>query len=68
MGGTGSKQEDQIITVQLEQAFGLKFNYVPFKGGGEVAVELVGKHINSSVNNPAEAVSHWKTGRCGRWR
>ena len=63
MGGTGTAQEDQIITVMLEQAFGLKFNYVPFKGGGTVAVELVGKHINSSVNNPAEAVSHWKAKR-----
>lgn len=62
MGGTGAKQEDQIITVLMEQAFGLKFNYVPFKGGGTVAVELVGKHINSSVNNPAEARSHWKNG------
>jgi tripartite-type tricarboxylate transporter receptor subunit TctC len=62
MGGTGAKQEDQIITVLMEQGFGLKFNYVPFKGGGTVAVELVGKHINSSVNNPAEAVSHWKKG------
>lgn len=63
MGGTGSKQEDQIITIQLEQAFGLKFAYVPFKGGGEVAVELVGKHVDSSVNNPSEAVSHWKAGK-----
>jgi tripartite-type tricarboxylate transporter receptor subunit TctC len=36
---------------------------VPFKGGGEVAVELVGKHVDSTVNNPAEAVSHWKAGR-----
>jgi putative tricarboxylic transport membrane protein len=60
MGGTGTKQEDQIITVQLEQAFGLKWAYVPFKGGGEVAVELVGKHVDSTVNNPAEAVSHWR--------
>ncbi len=63
MGGTGSAQEDQIITVMLEQNFGVKFSYVPFKGGGDVAVELVGKHINSSVNNPAEAVSHWKAKR-----
>ena len=63
MGGTGSKQEDQIITVMFEQAFGVKFSYVPFKGGGDVAVELVGKHVNSTVNNPAEAVSHWKAGR-----
>jgi tripartite-type tricarboxylate transporter receptor subunit TctC len=63
MGGTGTAQEDQIITVQMEQAFGVKFGYVPFKGGGAVAVELVGKHVNSTVNNPAEAVSHWKAKR-----
>ena len=63
MGGTGTAQEDQIITIMMEQAFGVKFTYVPFKGGGDVAVQLVGKHINSSVNNPAEAVSHWKAGR-----
>ena len=63
MAGTGSKQEDQIITVLLEQKQGVKFTYVPFKGGGEVCVNLVGKHVDSTVNNPAECVSHWKAGR-----
>jgi putative tricarboxylic transport membrane protein len=63
MAGTGSKQEDQIITVLLEQAQGVKFTYVPFKGGGAVCVNLVGKHVDSTVNNPAECVSHWKAGR-----
>jgi tripartite-type tricarboxylate transporter receptor subunit TctC len=63
MGGTGSKQEDQIITVALEKVTApKKFTYVPYGGGGTVAVQLVGKHINSSVNNPIEAVSHWKAG------
>jgi len=63
MGGTGSKQEDQIITVALEkQTAPKKFTYVPYSGGGTVAVQLVGKHINSSVNNPIEAVSQWKAG------
>ena len=62
MGGTGSKQEDQIITVALEKATGTKFTYVPFKGGGDVAVQLVGKHIDSSVNNPIEAVAQWRAG------
>ena len=52
MGGTGSKQEDQIITVALEKATGTKITYVPYKGGGEVAVQLVGNHVDSSVNNP----------------
>jgi len=63
MGGTGAAQEDQIITIQVEQALGVKFTYVPFKGGGEVCVNLVGKHVDSTVNNPAECVSHWKGGR-----
>ena len=63
MGGTGSKQEDQIITVLLEQSQGVDFVYVPFKGGGEVCVNLVGKHIDSTVNNPIECVSHWKAKR-----
>ena len=62
MGGTGSKQEDQIITVALEKVTGKKFTYVPFKGGGAVAVQLVGKHVNSTVNNPIEAVAQWRAG------
>jgi tripartite-type tricarboxylate transporter receptor subunit TctC len=62
MGGTGSKQEDQILTVGLEKATGTKFIYVPFKGGGEVAVQLVGKHLDSTVNNPIEAVAQWRAG------
>jgi tripartite-type tricarboxylate transporter receptor subunit TctC len=62
MGGTGSKQEDQIITAEIEQKTGAKFTYIPYKGGGTVAVQLVGNHINSSVNNPIEQVAHWKAG------
>ena len=63
MGGTGSRQEDQIITVAIEKSAGVKFTYVPFKGGGDVAVQLVGKHVDSSVNNPIEAVAQWRGGK-----
>ena len=63
MAGTGSKQEDQIITVALEKAVGKKLTYVPFKGGGDVAVQLVGKHVDSTVNNPIEAIAHWRSRR-----
>jgi tripartite-type tricarboxylate transporter receptor subunit TctC len=63
MGGTGSKQEDQIITVMIEKAAGRKITYIPFKGGGDVAVQLVGNHIGSTVNNPIEAESHWRAGK-----
>jgi tripartite-type tricarboxylate transporter receptor subunit TctC len=63
MGGTGSKQEDQIVTAAIEKAGKVKFTYIPFKGGGAVATQLVGKHINSSVNNPIEAVAQWRAGK-----
>jgi putative tricarboxylic transport membrane protein len=63
MAGTGSKQEDQIITVAVEQKTGTKFTYIPYKGGGDVAVQLVGKHVDSTVNNPIEAVAHWRGGK-----
>jgi len=63
MAGTGSKQEDQIITVAIEQQTGAKFIYIPFKGGGDVAVQLVGKHADSTVNNPIEAVAQWRGGK-----
>lgn len=63
MAGTGSKQEDQIITVALEKAAGRKMTYIPFKGGGDVAVQLVGKHVDSTVNNPIEAIAHWRGGK-----
>jgi tripartite-type tricarboxylate transporter receptor subunit TctC len=49
--------------VAIEKASGTKFTYVPFKGGGEVATQLVGKHVDSSVNNPIEAVAHWRSGK-----
>jgi len=62
MGGTGAKQEDQIITAAIEQGTGVKFTYIPFKGGGAVATQLVGGHVDSTVNNPIEAVAQWRAG------
>jgi tripartite-type tricarboxylate transporter receptor subunit TctC len=62
MAGTGSKQEDQIVTAAIEKAAGAKLTYVPFKGGGDVAVQLVGAHVDSTVNNPIEAAAQWRAG------
>ncbi|HSR56517.1 MAG TPA: tripartite tricarboxylate transporter substrate-binding protein, partial [Alphaproteobacteria bacterium] len=59
MGGTGKGQEDSLVTAMLEKKFGIKMTYVPFKGGGTVAKQLIGKHINSTVNNPSEQAGFW---------
>jgi tripartite-type tricarboxylate transporter receptor subunit TctC len=59
MGGTGKGAEDSLVTGMLERKFGLKMTYVPFKGGGTVAKQLIGKHIDSTVNNPSEQAGFW---------
>ena len=63
MGGTGKGQEDSLVTGMLEKKFGIKMIYVPFKGGGTVAKNLIGKHINSTVNNPSEQAGFWEAGK-----
>ncbi|NQV99979.1 MAG: tripartite tricarboxylate transporter substrate binding protein [Rhodospirillales bacterium] len=63
MGGTGKGAEDSLVTAMLEKKFGIKMTYIPYKGGGTVAKELVGNQINSTVNNPSEQVGFWDAGR-----
>ncbi len=63
MGGTGKGQEDSLVTGMLERAYGLSMTYVPFKGGGTVAKNLIGKHINSTVNNPSEQIGFYQAGK-----
>ena len=63
LGGTGSKQEDQLITVLLETAGATKLTYVPLKGGGDVAKALAAGEVDLTVNNPIEAEKLWREGK-----
>jgi tripartite-type tricarboxylate transporter receptor subunit TctC len=63
VGGTGSGQEDSILTAMMEKEFGYKVTYIPFPGGGTVAKNLIGNHIDSTVNNPAEQNEFMRAGK-----
>jgi putative tricarboxylic transport membrane protein len=63
MGGTGSRREDQVLTVFMEKRTGAKFAYLPYKSGGEAATQLVGNHTASNVNNPSENLEVWRAGQ-----
>ena len=63
VGGTGSGQEDSILTAMMEAEFGYDVTYIPFPGGGTVAKNLIGKHIDSTVNNPAEQNEFYRAGQ-----
>lgn len=60
MGGTGTGQEDSILTAMIEAEFGIEVEYQPYPGGGTVAENLVRQNIDSSVNNPAEQIDYWR--------
>lgn len=62
VGGTGTGQEDSILTAMMEAALGYEVTYVPFQGGGTVATNLIGNNIDSTVNNPAEQMEFWRAG------
>lgn len=62
MGGTGKASEDEIVTNYLNNNFGLQMKYIPYKGGGEVAKQLAGRQLTSTVNNPSEALGFFESG------
>jgi len=62
VGGTGSGQEDSILTAIMEKEFDYSVTYIPFPGGGTVAKNLIGQHIDSTVNNPSEQNEFYRAG------
>lgn len=63
LGGLSVKQEDQIVTAAIEQSRSIQIVYVPYRSGGEIAQQLAGGHVDSSVNNPSEGVQFWQSGK-----
>ena len=62
MAGTQAKDTDQVLVRRIEKAAGVAFNYVPFRSGSEVAVQLAGGHVSANVNNPQENIGQWRAG------
>lgn len=57
VGGTHAPGVDAIIAFLIEKETGAKFNYIPFKSGGEVMVALLGGHVELASANPGEALA-----------
>jgi putative tricarboxylic transport membrane protein len=59
VAGTGAKQEDEVLMNLLTKAAGFKpMKYLPQEGGGDVAAQLAGGHVDLTFNNPSEALPH----------
>ena len=56
MGGAYAPGTDAVIGHLIQKETGIKFNYIPFKSGGEFLVALLGGHIEVAIPNPGEAL------------
>jgi putative tricarboxylic transport membrane protein len=56
-GGTYAPGTDALISHLLEREAGIKFNYIPFKSGGEAMVALLGGNLDMFYPNPGEALA-----------
>jgi putative tricarboxylic transport membrane protein len=63
VGGSSAPSSDSIIAHLVERATGAQFNYVPFKGGGEVLTNLLGGHIEVASANPGEMLDQLEAKR-----
>lgn len=63
MGGSQTRDTDETLTVLIQRAANVRFNYVPFRGGGEAGVQLAGGHVHANTNNPSESVGGWRGGQ-----
>lgn len=56
-GGTYAPGTDAITSHLIERAAGVKFNYIPFKSGGEAMIALLGGNLDMFYPNPGEALA-----------
>ncbi|MEX2352908.1 MAG: tripartite tricarboxylate transporter substrate binding protein, partial [Gammaproteobacteria bacterium] len=63
LGGYSIKSVDEALVNDLEAAAGVEFNYIPYRGGSEPVVAVLGGHIVAAVANPGEMIANHEAGR-----
>ncbi len=63
VGNSGAGGGVHLVAVAFEKAAGVKFNHIPFSGGGPSVVAAMGGHINAISVSPPEGVEQIKAGK-----
>jgi putative tricarboxylic transport membrane protein len=63
IGGYSVQSVDQQLVNEIMAATGTKMNYIPYKGGLEPVVAVLGGHIDIAVANPSEMIANWNAGK-----
>ena len=63
VGNSGAGGGVHLIALAFERAAGVKFNHIPFAGGGPSVTALLGGHIHAVSVSPPEGIAHVKAGK-----
>ena len=63
VGNSGAGGGVHLIALAFEKAAGVKFNHIPFAGGGPSITALLGGHIHAVSVSPPEGIEHVKAGK-----
>ena len=58
LGGSGQNSANHAAHERLNQAFGVKTNYVPFKGTGDMTLAVLGGHVDGAMSYTAFAINN----------
>ncbi len=63
VGNSGAGGGVHLIALAFEKTAGVKFNHIPFAGGGPSVTALLGGHVNAVSVSPPEGIEHVKAGK-----
>jgi tripartite-type tricarboxylate transporter receptor subunit TctC len=63
VGNSGAGGGVHLIALAFERAAGVKFNHIPFAGGGPSVTALLGGHVHAVSVSPPEGIAHVKAGK-----
>ena len=63
VGNSGAGGGVHLVALAFERAAGVKFNHIPFAGGGPSVVAMLGGHVNAVSVSPPEGISQVQAGR-----
>ena len=63
VGNSGAGGGVHLIALAFERAAGVKFNHIPFAGGGPSVTALLGGHVHAVSVSPPEGISHVQAGK-----
>ena len=63
VGNSGAGGGVHLVALAFERTAGVKFNHIPFSGGGPSVTAILGGHVNAVSVSPPEGISQVQAGK-----